>query len=128
MRETPERVLARARAVLGTTGNQPSNAATVRLVLRRVLFDGHGTPAWRSHAACTEIGPEPFYPDPHRPAEVEAAKRVCRGCPVRVQCLTDVLGWETGRRYGVVGGLSAAERGRLAVRLRDADEAGGEAA
>lgn len=128
MCETPERVLARVRALVGRAGARTSNAALARLVLRRVLFDGGGVPGWRTHAACTEIGPEPFYPDPHQPGEIEAAKRVCRGCPVRVQCLADVLGWETGRRYGVVGGLSAAERRRLAARLRHVAQAGSEAA
>jgi hypothetical protein len=125
MRTTPEKVLRRVRGVIGTRGNETSSAAVARLMLRRLLFDGEPTPAWRNEAACAEIGPDVFYPPP---GQAEAAKRVCRGCPVRAECLGDVLGWEsTGRRHGVVGGLTPTERDRLvAAYCREAD--GGAAA
>lgn len=125
MRATPERVLRRVRGVIGTTGNERSSAVVARLVLRRLLFDGDPTPAWRNEAACAGLAPEVFYPPP---GQAEAAKRVCRGCAVRAECLRDVLGWEsTGRRHGVVGGLTPTERDRLVSAYgREAD--GGAAA
>jgi hypothetical protein len=40
------------------------------------------------------------------------AKAVCWRCPIREQCLSDCLRDETPTmRYGVFGGLSAADRG-----------------
>jgi len=119
---TPEKVLRRVGGVIGTTGNERANTATTRLVLRAVLFDNQPVPAWRGQAACVEIGAEVFYPEPSQAADAVAAKRICAGCPVRAACLADVLGWETtGRRYGVVGGLTPTERTRLvADRRRDA--------
>lgn len=52
-------------------------------------------------------------------ARVAEAKAVCAGCPVRVTCLADALVRESpSARYGVYGGLSAGERGRLYVELR----------
>jgi Transcription factor WhiB len=38
------------------------------------------------------------------------AKTVCRGCPVRVECLAEV----DGDRFEVHGGLSVTDRQRLA--------------
>ncbi|MPZ65661.1 MAG: hypothetical protein GEU83_09155 [Pseudonocardiaceae bacterium] len=128
MAETPERVLARVRTLVGTTGIQSSNAAIVRLVLRRLLFDGCGVPAWRTHDACRAMPPDAFYPDLADRNSTDAAKRVCRGCPVRVECLTDALGWERGQRHGIAGGLTPHERRRLVVRLRHCQREGGAAA
>jgi len=116
---TPEKVLRRVRGVIGTSGNEGSNAAIARLVLRVLLFDDQPVPAWRHDAACAEIGAEVFHPEPGQAADANAAKRICAGCPVRVACLVDVLGWETtGRRYGVVGGLTPTERTRLVAAQR----------
>jgi hypothetical protein len=45
------------------------------------------------------------------------ARKVCIGCPVRIECLADVLDAERGvsvtYRHGVVAGLTARERWRL---------------
>ena len=43
-----------------------------------------GGGAWRSAAACADLGPTLFY-DPS-PSSVRAAKAVCRRCPVTDQC------------------------------------------
>ena len=43
------------------------------------------------------------------------AKRVCRGCEVRAECLQEAL--DRGERFGVWGGLSERERRTLAARL-----------
>lgn len=46
----------------------------------------------------------------------ERAKAVCRGCPVRWECLTYAL--ETRQRHGVWGGLTAEERVLLIRKIR----------
>jgi hypothetical protein len=127
MAVTPEKVLRRVRAVIGTTGNERSTPAVTRLVLRVLLFDNQPFPAWREHAACAEIGAEVFYPDPNQAGDAVAAKRICTDCPVRVACLVDVLGWESsGRRHGIAGGLTPTERTRLVAAQRG--ERGGQVA
>lgn len=53
-------------------------------------------------------------------AQVADAKAGCAACPVRAECLADVLGWERpGYRHGVYGGLDPAERDALVVARRD---------
>ena len=44
-------------------------------------------------------------------AQVVAAKRVCAGCPVRPECLTEAL---VRIPYGIAGGLTEDERRTLA--------------
>lgn len=55
-------------------------------------------------------------------ADTELALRVCRRCPVRMECLTTALDEEAGRgrdyRHGIRGGLTATERHNLVVRRR----------
>lgn len=74
---------------------------------------------WRAAALCAAYGtdPEVFYPIDTGPAgelAVARAKRVCAGCPVRAECLTDVMAAEDpAERWGVCGGLSADERTAL---------------
>jgi hypothetical protein len=109
-----ETVLRRVRSVIGTPGLERLNPGGVRLVLGKVLFDGHGIPDWHQHAACQEHDPELFFADPSDVHRIQAAKRICAGCPVRSACLADVMAWEQpASRYGVVGGLSAQERRQL---------------
>lgn len=76
-----------------------------------------GPRGWRRQAACRDEDPELFFP-PGRGdtayAQVEAAKRICLGCPVREPCLTYALA--TRQREGIWGGLTGLERDQL---LRD---------
>lgn len=67
---------------------------------------------WRDLALCQYTDPDLFHP-PKGGSSVQA-KRVCRGCPVRVQCLEFAL--EHEERFGIYGGLSWPERRRI---LRD---------
>jgi WhiB family redox-sensing transcriptional regulator len=105
----------------------------LRAVLRELLFDGGAVPQWRRSAACRDEDPEAFYPPEgawFSDLAEAAAKRICAGCPVRAACLADALDWESPReRHGVLGGLTAAERARLAAALRpgpaDSDPAAG---
>lgn len=66
---------------------------------------------WRHKAACREEDPELFFPvGTTGPALLQAAeaKKVCRRCPVREQCLEWAL--KTGQDAGVWGGMSEDER------------------
>lgn len=62
--------------------------------------------------ACWGMNPELFFPpgDGTRAArlQIEEAKAVCRGCPLRVDCLTGAL--QRREEYGVFGGMSETER------------------
>ncbi|MQA14715.1 MAG: hypothetical protein GEV09_11230 [Pseudonocardiaceae bacterium] len=129
MTAAPEIVLRRVRDVLGSNGLERLDPAGARLLLRELLFDSQGVPDWHCQAACRDVRRELFFPEhPGAAEQVREAKDVCARCPVRAECLTDVMAWERpGYRYGVVGGLSARERQQLA-RSRRREVQGGEAA
>ncbi|MFP5069103.1 WhiB family transcriptional regulator [Pseudonocardia nantongensis] len=88
------------------------NARAARLPLLRLVptttAAGH---RWRDNAACLGLDTELFFPVDNRASSVEIPRRVCRGCPVRAECLADVLAVEEpSRRFGVVGGTTPGER------------------
>ena len=66
---------------------------------------------WLRRAACRDESPELFFPvavrGPVYEAQVAAAKRVCAGCPVRIECLTFA---SDAMPYGIAGGLTEQER------------------
>ena len=65
---------------------------------------------WDIEAGCQSIDPEVFFPD--RPSDhAAAAKAICRGCPVRKQCLEFAL--DARLDHGVWGGLTEVERRSL---------------
>lgn len=69
---------------------------------------------WASDANCAGLDPDLFFPADGESAA--AAKAVCRGCVVRVECLSFAVAH--GERHGVWGGLTPRERRplrRLAV-------------
>lgn len=71
--------------------------------------DAEGTD-WRDHAACRDADPELFFPLGTSDAtllQIDAAKQICRTCPVREPCLQWAL--NTGDD-GVWGGTTEAER------------------
>ncbi|HWG65244.1 MAG TPA: WhiB family transcriptional regulator [Streptosporangiaceae bacterium] len=66
---------------------------------------------WRDLAACAQADPELFFPiGTSGPArhQVDDAKKICHGCPVRVNCLRWAL--ERGEDAGVWGGTTEDER------------------
>jgi WhiB family redox-sensing transcriptional regulator len=73
---------------------------------------------WRSRALCRQVDPKLFFPA--RNGSSREAVRVCRGCPVQVECLIEAL--VTGDRYGIRAGLSGRQR-RTLVRRRRAQRA-----
>jgi WhiB family transcriptional regulator, redox-sensing transcriptional regulator len=66
-------------------------------------------PSWQDRALCAETDPEAFFPE--KGGSTREAKRTCRACEVRGECLDYAL--EHGERFGIWGGLSERERRRL---------------
>lgn len=61
---------------------------------------------WQERALCAETDPEAFYPE--KGGSTRDAKKVCRSCEVRTECLEYALA--NDERWGVFGGLSERER------------------
>lgn len=86
------------------TGLPTTDAAPPTLYLTR-NYD------WRDDASCRTVDPELFFPSGAGGLSAQQernAKLVCRGCPVREECLKAAV--DTGQYTGVWGGLSEAER------------------
>lgn len=64
---------------------------------------------WQDRALCAQTDPEAFFPE--RGGSTREAKRVCRACEVKAECLDYALG--NGERFGIWGGMSERERRRL---------------
>jgi WhiB family redox-sensing transcriptional regulator len=99
------------------TGSRGVRPERVRAVVASLGFTAPIERDWRERAACSGTDPEVFYPvgtGSRIYAEVAAAKRVCAACLVREMCLAEAMASEDpAMRWGVVGGLSAAERSEL---------------
>jgi WhiB family transcriptional regulator, redox-sensing transcriptional regulator len=65
--------------------------------------------SWQDRALCAETDPEAFFPE--KGGSTREAKRTCRACEVRAECLDYAL--EHDERFGIWGGLSERERRRL---------------
>ena len=66
-------------------------------------------PRWQDLSLCSQTDPEAFFPE--KGGSTREAKKVCRGCEVRAECLEYAL--ENDERWGVWGALSERERRRL---------------
>ncbi|MFC5828547.1 WhiB family transcriptional regulator [Nonomuraea insulae] len=69
---------------------------------------------WTRRAACLDLDPELFFPismEGPSQSQVERAKQVCDGCPVREPCLQYAL--STRQAYGVWGGTDPGQRREL---------------
>jgi WhiB family transcriptional regulator, redox-sensing transcriptional regulator len=64
---------------------------------------------WQDRALCAQTDPEAFFPE--KGGSTREAKRVCRSCDVRGECLEYAL--ENDERFGIWGGLSERERRRV---------------
>jgi WhiB family transcriptional regulator, redox-sensing transcriptional regulator len=75
---------------------------------------------WRLDAACADVDPELFFPEPGQVPQAAAAKQVCAGCAVRGPCLQAALHGPQARddHTGVFAGTTARER--VALRGRAA--------
>jgi WhiB family transcriptional regulator, redox-sensing transcriptional regulator len=70
---------------------------------------------WRLDAACREVDPELFFPEPGQVPQAAQAKAVCAGCVVRGPCLEAALHGPQARddHSGTFAGTTAKERVRL---------------
>jgi len=88
---------------------------------RRSTVTGAEPPHWRDFAARVDQDLNLFFPISTVGAaadrQVEAAKQICRSCPVRDNCLEWAL--DVGPEFGIFGGCTDVERRRLRSR-RDA--------
>lgn len=65
-------------------------------------------PEWMDRARCREADAEIFYP---LAPDFEEARRICRGCAVRHECLRYAL--DHDEQFGVWGALSPQQRAAL---------------
>ncbi|MFX0573133.1 WhiB family transcriptional regulator [Nocardia nepalensis] len=73
---------------------------------------------WHARAECRSVHPEVFFPISHTrpgsrpiPADRETPRRICAGCPVRLNCAR--LGLATlkrGWKHGVYAGIDLEDR------------------
>lgn len=70
---------------------------------------GNDEYGWQDQANCLGVDPDLFFPE--RGASTREAKEVCRGCPVREECLEFSL--QNSEKFGIWGGLSERERRRI---------------
>lgn len=75
--------------------------------------------SWAKEAACLGQysrvdGQDPFFDYGRNTAKINAAKRICHGCPVRLQCLRENI--DVPR--GIFGGYTESERWELLGRGR----------
>ncbi len=66
------------------------------------------TTDWTLYAACRSEDPDALFV---QGAEQNRAKVICRGCPVRTECLADAL--DNRIEFGVWGGMTERERRAL---------------
>ena len=64
---------------------------------------------WQDRALCAQTDPEAFFPE--KGGSTREAKKVCRGCEVRAECLEFALAHD--ERFGIWGGMSERERRQL---------------
>jgi len=90
---------------------------------RRPVVGQDSPPHWRDFAACIEHDLNLFFPMSTVGAaaqrQVEAAKQVCRACPVQQSCLEWAL--DVGPEFGIFGGCTEVERRVLRSRRSNGD-------
>lgn len=69
---------------------------------------------WMARGRCKDLPAETFFPSDG--VGVDAARRICADCPVKVACLEYAM--ENHIDHGVWGGTSERERRRLARQRR----------
>lgn len=68
-------------------------------------------PAWHASAACRGMSTASFYPG--QGGDLDEARAVCGGCPVRQECLGAALDLPAVGDFGVWGGTSERQRRQL---------------
>lgn len=71
---------------------------------------------WRQHALCRGLDGNIFFPE--RGHSMLPAYAVCRGCPVRMECLESAV--TSGKdKWGIRGGFTPEERKKIYKRVRE---------
>jgi WhiB family redox-sensing transcriptional regulator len=97
--------------------DHPSNKTKTTKALASKLASLEAEARWQDRAACKGMDPTLFFGPEHTEAvkekrdREEAAKAVCRTCPVNQECLEHAL--ESREAYGIWGGLTELERKAL---------------
>ncbi|MGH2786035.1 MAG: WhiB family transcriptional regulator [Actinomycetota bacterium] len=78
----------------------------------RMMTTGY---TWQEQSSCRGVDAELFFPATEE--EAVSGKAICATCPVRVACLAFAL--ERNERFGIWGGLTEKERGRLSPTARE---------
>lgn len=73
---------------------------------------------WRKRAVCRGLDPEMFHPAQGAVVQAQAARAVCRTCPVADECLESAL--VNGEHIGIWGGTTEKERIRIRRQRRAA--------
>jgi WhiB family redox-sensing transcriptional regulator len=106
----------RVRQVLGPLRTAHRNTTTIDRAERPpVLVEDDGRQGWLDQAACRELDPERFFPEPGEQTKAAEAKAICAGCQVRDHCRELAVNAAGGidHDHGIFGGTLPAERSRL---------------
>jgi WhiB family redox-sensing transcriptional regulator len=74
----------------------------------RVVADAGPDLSWQADGRCTHTNPEVWFPKVG--SNGTDAKRICRNCPVRVECLDYAMSLGVDTTFGIWGGTSKRER------------------
>src|SRR6201996_2867828 len=109
-----ERITVAGRPHALAPGSQPIET-TVGCSCSTIKRSGHmWITDWTTRAACKGTDPDELFV---QGAAQNRAKLICRGCPVRTECLADAL--DNGIEFGVWGGMTERERRALLRRRPD---------
>jgi WhiB family redox-sensing transcriptional regulator len=106
----------RVRQVLGPLRTARRHAAEAERAGRPVaVIEVDGRQAWLDQAACRDLDPERFFPEPGEQVKAAEAKAICASCQVRDPCLELAVKAAGGidGDHGVFGGTLPAERSPL---------------
>lgn len=86
------------------------------LVAPQVFGIAHFIPEMQfsGRAACADTDPDCFFPETGKWGELAIARRICAGCPIKVECLAWAL--KNREAHGVWGGTTYRERQHIWVR------------
>jgi WhiB family transcriptional regulator, redox-sensing transcriptional regulator len=108
----------RVRQVLGplrTAHRNTTTTTTNRGERPPVVVEDDSRQGWLDQAACRDLDPERFFPEPGERVKAAEAKAICAGCQVRDHCRDLAVNAAGGldHDHGVFGGTLPAERSRL---------------
>jgi WhiB family transcriptional regulator, redox-sensing transcriptional regulator len=106
----------RVRQILGPLRTAHRHATQVeRAAEPMAVVEDDGRQGWLDQAACRDLEPERFFPEPGEQTKAAEAKAICSGCQVRDHCrdLAVNAAGGIGTDHGIFGGTLPAERSRL---------------